>query len=80
MYYGLLDEFVTTVLETVPELLTYTERGQLTMGLRAKMVLELIKSLPALSIPTKMATQFQKPYLFLGMIAYFPACPITYQM
>lgn len=36
MYYGLLEEFVTTVLETVPELLTYTERVQLVMGLRAK--------------------------------------------
>uniref|UniRef100_A0A8C9XGH5 C2H2-type domain-containing protein n=1 Tax=Sander lucioperca TaxID=283035 RepID=A0A8C9XGH5_SANLU len=34
MYYGLLEEFVTSVLETVPELLTYTERVQLAMGLR----------------------------------------------
>ncbi|XP_028449106.1 zinc finger protein 814-like [Perca flavescens] len=41
MYYGLLEEFVTSVLETVPELLTYTERVQLAMGLRAKVVLEL---------------------------------------
>ncbi|KAF1383805.1 hypothetical protein PFLUV_G00135630 [Perca fluviatilis] len=41
MYYGLLEEFVTSVLETVPELLTYTERVQLSMGLRAKVVLEL---------------------------------------
>ncbi|XP_074507514.1 uncharacterized protein LOC141777286 isoform X1 [Sebastes fasciatus] len=44
MYYGLLEEFVTTVLETVPELLTYTERVQLVMGLRAKVVLELCRS------------------------------------
>lgn len=36
MYYGLLEDFVTTVLETVPELLTCTERVQLAMGLRAK--------------------------------------------
>lgn len=36
MYYGLLEEFVCTVLEKVPELLTYTERVQLVMGLRAK--------------------------------------------
>ncbi|XP_054452118.1 zinc finger protein 665-like [Anoplopoma fimbria] len=41
MYYGLLEEFVSTVLETVPELLTDTERVQLVMGLRAKVVLEL---------------------------------------
>ncbi|XP_045897716.1 zinc finger protein 665-like isoform X2 [Micropterus dolomieu] len=44
MYYGLLEEFVTTVLETVPELLTYTERVQLVMGLRAKVVLELCRN------------------------------------
>lgn len=35
MYYGLLEEFVTTVLETVPELLTDADRVQLVMGLRA---------------------------------------------
>ncbi|XP_076600193.1 uncharacterized protein LOC143328769 isoform X1 [Chaetodon auriga] len=44
MYYGLLEEFVSTVLETVPELLTYTERVQLVMGLRAKVVLELCRN------------------------------------
>uniref|UniRef100_A0A672YD31 C2H2-type domain-containing protein n=1 Tax=Sphaeramia orbicularis TaxID=375764 RepID=A0A672YD31_9TELE len=38
MYYGLLDDFVTTVLDTVPELLTYSERVQLVIGLRARMV------------------------------------------
>lgn len=36
MYYGLLEEFITSVLETVPELLTYTEKVQLVMGLRAR--------------------------------------------
>ncbi|XP_073347080.1 uncharacterized protein [Pagrus major] len=41
VYYGLLEEFITTVLETVPELLTDTERVQLVMGLRAKVVLDL---------------------------------------
>ncbi|XP_051263302.1 zinc finger protein 665-like isoform X2 [Dicentrarchus labrax] len=44
MYYGLLEEFVSTVLETVPELLTDTERVQLVMGLRAKLVLELCRN------------------------------------
>ncbi|XP_042353552.1 zinc finger protein 16-like isoform X1 [Plectropomus leopardus] len=44
MYYGLLEDFVTTVLETVPELLTYTERVQLLMGLRAKVVLDLCRN------------------------------------
>ncbi|XP_044076546.1 uncharacterized protein LOC122887417 isoform X5 [Siniperca chuatsi] len=44
MYYGQLEDFVTTVLETVPELLTYTERVQLVMGLRAKVVLELCRN------------------------------------
>ncbi|KAG8014188.1 NAD-dependent protein deacylase sirtuin-5 [Nibea albiflora] len=44
MYYGLLEEFVSTVLEKVPELLTHTERVQLVMGLRAKVVLELCRN------------------------------------
>ncbi|KAM4604795.1 uncharacterized protein ACJ7VT_017127 [Polymixia lowei] len=44
MYYGLLEEFVTTVLEAVPELLTYRERVQLVMGLRARVVLELCRT------------------------------------
>ncbi|KAM9349913.1 uncharacterized protein ABDE67_009629 [Symphorus nematophorus] len=44
VYYGLLEEFISTVLETVPELLTYTERVQLVMGLRAKVVLELCRN------------------------------------
>lgn len=36
MHFGLLEDFVTGVLEKVPELLSYTERVQLTTGLRAK--------------------------------------------
>ncbi|XP_073347082.1 uncharacterized protein [Pagrus major] len=44
VYYGLLEEFITTVLETVPELLTDTERVQLVMGLRAKVVLDLVRN------------------------------------
>ncbi|XP_036941270.1 zinc finger protein 271-like isoform X3 [Acanthopagrus latus] len=42
VHYGLLEEFISTVLETVPELLTDTERVQLVMGLRAKVVLDLV--------------------------------------
>ncbi|XP_030016348.1 zinc finger protein 493-like isoform X2 [Sphaeramia orbicularis] len=44
MYYGLLDDFVTTVLDTVPELLTYSERVQLVIGLRARVVLEMCRN------------------------------------
>ncbi|KAG7214801.1 hypothetical protein INR49_010693, partial [Caranx melampygus] len=36
MYYGLLEEFIASVLETVPELLAHTERVQLVLGLRAR--------------------------------------------
>lgn len=36
MDYGLLEEFATSVLEIVPELMTYRERVQLLMGLRAR--------------------------------------------
>ncbi|XP_060900773.1 zinc finger protein 665-like isoform X1 [Labrus mixtus] len=44
MYFGLLEEFITSVLETAPELLTDTERVQLVIGLRAKAVLELCRN------------------------------------
>ncbi|XP_034146276.1 uncharacterized protein LOC106024859 isoform X2 [Esox lucius] len=43
MDYGLLEEFATTVLDIVPELMTYRERVQLLMGLRARLILELCR-------------------------------------
>ncbi|XP_035655361.2 uncharacterized protein LOC118401849 [Oncorhynchus keta] len=43
MDYGLLEEFATSVLDIVPELMTYRERVQLLMGLRARLVLELCR-------------------------------------
>ncbi|XP_045080573.1 gastrula zinc finger protein xFG20-1-like isoform X1 [Coregonus clupeaformis] len=44
MDYGLVEEFVTTVLEIVPDMMSYRERVQLVMGLRAQLVLELCRS------------------------------------
>ncbi|XP_041659071.1 zinc finger protein 665-like isoform X2 [Cheilinus undulatus] len=44
MYFGLLEDFISTVLETAPELLTDSERVQLIIGLRAKSVLELCRN------------------------------------
>uniref|UniRef100_A0A3P8Z128 Uncharacterized protein n=1 Tax=Esox lucius TaxID=8010 RepID=A0A3P8Z128_ESOLU len=44
MDYGLVEEFVTTVLEVVPDMMSYREKVQLVMGLRAKLVLELCRS------------------------------------
>eukprot|EP00063_Salmo_salar_P069020 XP_014043855.1 PREDICTED: uncharacterized protein LOC106597148 isoform X3 [Salmo salar] len=44
MDYGLVEEFVTTVLEIVPDMMSYRERVQLIMGLRAQLVLELCRS------------------------------------
>ncbi|XP_038847319.1 uncharacterized protein LOC120046302 [Salvelinus namaycush] len=44
MDYGLVEEFVTTVLEVVPDLMSYRERVQLIMGLRAQLVLELCRT------------------------------------
>ncbi|KAJ8411127.1 hypothetical protein AAFF_G00171330 [Aldrovandia affinis] len=43
MDYGKLEEFVTLVTETVPELLTYRQRAQLILGLRARLILELCR-------------------------------------
>uniref|UniRef100_A0A674B0I5 TERF1-interacting nuclear factor 2 N-terminal domain-containing protein n=1 Tax=Salmo trutta TaxID=8032 RepID=A0A674B0I5_SALTR len=36
MDYGLVEEFVTTVLEMIPDLMSYREKVQLIMGLRAQ--------------------------------------------
>lgn len=35
-HYGMLEEFVTTVTELVPELMSYSQRAQLILGLRAR--------------------------------------------
>ncbi|KAG7454542.1 hypothetical protein MATL_G00260770 [Megalops atlanticus] len=43
MRYGELEEFVSLVTETVPELLTYRQRVQLILGLRARLILELCR-------------------------------------
>ncbi|XP_031179846.1 zinc finger protein 184-like isoform X1 [Sander lucioperca] len=39
--YGLLEEFVSTVTDIVPELLTTRQKAQLLLGLRARLILEL---------------------------------------
>ncbi|XP_035258119.1 zinc finger protein 567-like [Anguilla anguilla] len=44
MHYGKLEEFVTLVTETVPELLTDKQRAQLIQGLRTRLILELCRS------------------------------------
>uniref|UniRef100_A0A672MHC4 C2H2-type domain-containing protein n=1 Tax=Sinocyclocheilus grahami TaxID=75366 RepID=A0A672MHC4_SINGR len=43
MHYGKLEEFVSMVTETLPQLLGYRQRVQLMLGLRARMVLELCR-------------------------------------
>ncbi|KAL0970338.1 hypothetical protein UPYG_G00240620 [Umbra pygmaea] len=42
MHYGKLEEFVTLVTEMVPELLTFRQKAQLVLGLRARLVLEVL--------------------------------------
>uniref|UniRef100_A0A8C7H6V9 C2H2-type domain-containing protein n=1 Tax=Oncorhynchus kisutch TaxID=8019 RepID=A0A8C7H6V9_ONCKI len=42
--YGMLEEFVTMVTEIVPELLSCSQRAQLILGLRARLVLELCRT------------------------------------
>ncbi|XP_052364889.1 uncharacterized protein LOC127924332 isoform X2 [Oncorhynchus keta] len=42
--YGMLEEFVTTLTDIVPELLSCRQRAQLILGLRARMVLELCRT------------------------------------
>ncbi|XP_053356481.1 TERF1-interacting nuclear factor 2 isoform X1 [Clarias gariepinus] len=40
LHYGKLEEFVTSVSETVPGLLSYRHQAKLTVGLRARLILE----------------------------------------
>ncbi|XP_020494456.1 uncharacterized protein zgc:113263 isoform X1 [Labrus bergylta] len=42
-HYGMLEEFVTMVTELVPELMNYSQRAQLILGLRARLVLEMCR-------------------------------------
>ncbi|XP_028256520.1 uncharacterized protein LOC114432607 isoform X2 [Parambassis ranga] len=42
-HYGALEEFVTMVTELVPELMSYSQRAQLILGLRARLVLEMCR-------------------------------------
>uniref|UniRef100_A0A4W5LKY6 TERF1-interacting nuclear factor 2 N-terminal domain-containing protein n=1 Tax=Hucho hucho TaxID=62062 RepID=A0A4W5LKY6_9TELE len=52
MDYGTLDEFVTMVTEMVPELMNHSQRAQLILGLRARLVLELCRSKPITDLQT----------------------------
>uniref|UniRef100_A0A8C7UU26 TERF1-interacting nuclear factor 2 N-terminal domain-containing protein n=1 Tax=Oncorhynchus mykiss TaxID=8022 RepID=A0A8C7UU26_ONCMY len=52
MDYGMLEEFVTMVTEMVPELLNHSQRAQLILGLRARLVLELCSSKPITDLQT----------------------------
>ncbi|KAM4615172.1 uncharacterized protein ACJ7VT_010371 isoform 2-T2 [Polymixia lowei] len=42
--YGMLEEFITTVTEIVPELLNPDQKAQLLLGLRARVVLDLFRA------------------------------------
>ncbi|XP_029969690.1 zinc finger protein 14-like [Salarias fasciatus] len=44
--YGLVEEFISTVTDIVPELLSPDHKAQLLLGLRARVVLELCRSAP----------------------------------
>ncbi|XP_045062874.1 uncharacterized protein LOC121543949 [Coregonus clupeaformis] len=46
MHYGKVEEFVTVVTEAVPKLMSYKQRAQLILGLRARMILELFRKDP----------------------------------
>lgn len=51
-HYGMLEEFVTMVTELVPELMSYSQRAQLILGLRARLVLELCRGESPMDMPT----------------------------
>lgn len=60
VYYGKLEEIVTTLCETVPGLLQYRHRARLTMGLRA--LVRLLKS--TVTFETKQKKVNQQLILF----------------
>ncbi|XP_029969530.1 uncharacterized protein LOC115404372 [Salarias fasciatus] len=51
-HYGMLEEFVTMVTELVPELMSYSQRAQLILGLRARLVLEMCRGEPPADVQT----------------------------
>ncbi|XP_059933054.1 TERF1-interacting nuclear factor 2 [Gadus macrocephalus] len=44
--YGVVEEFVTSVCESVPGMLTFRHQGKLTLGLRGRLILELLSCSP----------------------------------
>ncbi|XP_070786101.1 TERF1-interacting nuclear factor 2 [Enoplosus armatus] len=46
MQYGIVEDFVTSACETVPELLTVRHQGKLALGLRGRLILELCCTQP----------------------------------
>ncbi|XP_033961510.1 TERF1-interacting nuclear factor 2 isoform X2 [Pseudochaenichthys georgianus] len=46
MHYGVVEEFVTSLCETVPGLLTVRHQGKLALGLRARLIMELCSTQP----------------------------------
>uniref|UniRef100_A0A1A7X2I9 TERF1 (TRF1)-interacting nuclear factor 2 n=1 Tax=Iconisemion striatum TaxID=60296 RepID=A0A1A7X2I9_9TELE len=52
MHYGVVEEFVTSACETVPGLLTPRHQGRLTLGLTARLILELCRTQPDAKVIT----------------------------
>ncbi|XP_061565466.1 TERF1-interacting nuclear factor 2 [Cololabis saira] len=50
MQYGVVEEFVTAACETVPGLLTLRHQGKLSLGLRARLILELLCTKPDVKV------------------------------
>lgn len=45
IHYGMLEEFVSLITDTVPDLLSYRQKAQLTMGLRARVSKTLLQDI-----------------------------------
>ncbi|XP_019951131.2 TERF1-interacting nuclear factor 2 [Paralichthys olivaceus] len=50
MQYGVVEEFVTSACDTVPGLLTVRHQGKLTLGLRGRLILELLRTQPDVKV------------------------------
>lgn len=61
MQYGIVEEFVTTACETVPGLLTLRHQAKLSLGLRARLILELCSKQPDPKVIAEHMIRFQVP-------------------
>ncbi|XP_034019974.1 uncharacterized protein tinf2 isoform X2 [Thalassophryne amazonica] len=73
MHYGTVEEFVTSACDGVPGLLTLRHQGRLTLGLRARLILELCSKQPDAELIQPHLERIRAPVV----PSTSSACPVT---